>query len=112
MIAKEQFNYIYWYYILKINHKDNYKILAGSQGFLGTLSSPESYSLVFADSECGIEEVSEDHNQWPEIVQFCFSPCELGSGKFSLGTRCITVVRAGTRPKAPNVTLLCKKRPW
>lgn len=39
-------------------------------------------------------------------------PCELGSGKFSLGTRCMTVVLPNGNPNAPNVTLLCKNRPW
>lgn len=38
-------------------------------------------------------------------------PCELGSGKFSLGTRCITVVLPKGSPNAPNVTLLCRNLP-
>ncbi|CAB0028780.1 unnamed protein product [Trichogramma brassicae] len=37
---------------------------------------------------------------------------ELGSGRFSRGTRCITVVFPNGRPRAPSVTLLCRKRPW
>lgn len=39
-------------------------------------------------------------------------PCELGSGKFSRGTKCITVVFPHGNPNAPNVTLLCKNLPW
>lgn len=39
-------------------------------------------------------------------------PCELGSGKLSRGTKCITVVFPSGRPKAPKVTLQCKNRPW
>lgn len=39
-------------------------------------------------------------------------PCEFGSGRFSRGTRCITVVFPKGSPSAPSVTLLCRKRPW
>lgn len=39
-------------------------------------------------------------------------PCELGSGKLSLGTKCITVVLPSGSPSAPNVTLQCKNLPW
>lgn len=41
-----------------------------------------------------------------------YSPCELGSGKLSRGTKCITVVFPNGSPRAPKVTLQCKKRPW
>jgi len=36
---------------------------------------------------------------------------EFGSGKFSLATRCMTVVLAMGRLSAPNDTLPCRKRP-
>lgn len=32
-------------------------------------------------------------------------PCELGSGKLSRGTKCITVVLPNGSPSAPKVTL-------
>lgn len=39
-------------------------------------------------------------------------PCEFGSGKLSLGTRCMTVVFPTGSPSAARVTLPCKNRPW
>lgn len=43
---------------------------------------------------------------------FCLWSWEFGSGKFSLGTRCITVVLPNGKPRAPNVTLLWRNLPW
>lgn len=43
---------------------------------------------------------------------FCRWSWELGSGRCSRGTRCMTVVRPRGRPRAPRVTELCRKRPW
>lgn len=40
------------------------------------------------------------------------SPWELGSGRLSRGTKCITVVLPSGNPSAPNVTLQCKNLPW
>jgi len=48
----------------------------------------------------------------PPPLLFCRWSCELGSGRFSRGTRCMTVVLPNGKPRAPSVTLLCKKRPW
>lgn len=48
----------------------------------------------------------------PPPLLFCLWSWELGSGKFSRGTRCITDVFPKGSPSAPSVTLLCKKRPW
>ena len=39
-------------------------------------------------------------------------PWELGSGRFSLGTRCMTQVLPAGSPSAPRVTLPCRNRPW
>jgi len=40
------------------------------------------------------------------------SSCELGSGRLSRGTRCMTAVLPHGRPSAESVTLPCRKRPW
>lgn len=39
-------------------------------------------------------------------------PWELGSGRVSLATRCMTVVRPGGSFRAPRVTFPWRKRPW
>lgn len=43
---------------------------------------------------------------------FCRWSCEFGSGRFSLGTRCMTQVLPAGSPSAPSVTLPCRNRPW
>lgn len=46
------------------------------------------------------------------LLLFCRWSWELGSGRVSRGTRCITDVRPGGRPNAPKVTFPCKNLPW
>ena len=41
-----------------------------------------------------------------------WSPCEFGSGRLSLGTRCMTVVFPVGKPSAARVTLPWRNRPW
>lgn len=51
-----------------------------------------------------------------QLLSVAFSlflwPWELGSGRVSLATKCITVVRPGGSFRAPRVTLPWRKRPW
>ena len=49
-------------------------------------------------------------NTYKEDKTQCI-PCEFGSGKFSLGTRCMTVVFPVAKPNADSVTLQWRKRP-
>lgn len=56
------------------------------------------------------------YNSRQQLLSVVFSlflwPWELGSGRVSLATKCITVVRPGGSFRAPRVTLPWRKRPW
>lgn len=54
--------------------------------------------------------------QQQQLCWFIFSrflwPCVAGSGKFSLETRCITLLFPVSRLRADNETFPCRNRPW
>jgi hypothetical protein len=53
-----------------------------------------------------------EQRQHLALLDFFKLSLELGSGKFSRVTKCITVVLFTGRLSAFNVTLPCKNRPW
>lgn len=65
-------------------------------------------------THCGLHSMQQLVLQQPLLRSLLFWrwSCELGSGRFSRGTRCITVVLPSGSCSAPRVTLPCRKRPW
>lgn len=65
-------------------------------------------------THCGLHSMQQLVLQQPLLRSLLFWrwSCELGSGRFSRGTRCITVVLPRGSCSAPRVTLPCRKRPW
>ena len=65
-----------------------------------------------ADADVGVHSNEHVQQRWLRPFFLFSSSCEFGSGKLSLGTRCMTVVFPTGSPSAARVTLPCKNRPW
>jgi len=58
-----------------------------------------------------LQVIAPQHRDLPVFFLLRSSWLE-GSGRLSLGTRCITVVFPAGRPRADSVTFPCRNRPW
>lgn len=59
-----------------------------------------------------MEQASGPQHRDAAVFFRCRSSCDEGSGRLSLGTRCITAVFPVGNPRADRVTLPCRNRPW